>query len=51
MGEFRDLFILESFDTTDNYKLLSKVEMDRYWLKITKSDVIDDIEKYIYKKI
>lgn len=50
MGQIRDIFMLESFDITDNYKKLTKIEMDKYWLKITKSDDIDDIEKFIYKK-
>ncbi len=50
MGQFRDMLIIESFDLTNDYKKLSKNEMDKYWLKITKSDDINDIEKFIYKK-
>lgn len=50
MGQFRDVFMVESFDLTNDYKKLSKNEMDKYWLKITKSDDVNDIEKFIYKK-
>ena len=50
MGYFRDLFMIESFETNNNYKQLSKNEMTKYWLQITNSGNSDDIEKYIYQK-
>lgn len=54
MKTFRELIeessLIESFDIINDYRKLSKIEMDNYWSKIVKSDNFDDLEKYIYKK-
>lgn len=50
MGRFRDILLIESFDINNNYKKLSKDEMDKYWFKITSSDDVDMLDLHIYKQ-
>ncbi len=37
--EFKDFLIIESFKSTNNYKLISKKEMDDFWIEVLNSNI------------
>ena len=37
--EFKDFLIIESFTLTNNYKRISKKEMDDFWIEVLNSNI------------